>query len=106
MVRCPFMPAPLRDKDIRHCAPSQMPAGGRLEIAGFRTTALIMPAYLPGPKLVGLKLISLCEDNPAKGLPLAQAVTIIMDAENGTPLALLDASYLTAVRTGAASGAA
>jgi alanine dehydrogenase len=77
-----------------------------LEIAGFRTTALIMPAYLPGLKRIGLKLISLCEDNPAKGLPFAQALTIVMDAERGTPLAVLEAGYLTAVRTGAASGAA
>jgi ornithine cyclodeaminase/alanine dehydrogenase-like protein (mu-crystallin family) len=69
-------------------------------------TALVMPAYLPRSKRLGLKLISLCEDNPAKGLPMAQAVSIIMDAELGTPLAVLDASVLTAVRTGAASGAA
>ncbi len=65
-----------------------------------------MPAYLPGPRRIGLKLISLCEDNPAKGLPFAQAITIVMDAELGTPLAVLEAGYLTAVRTGAASGAA
>jgi ornithine cyclodeaminase/alanine dehydrogenase-like protein (mu-crystallin family) len=77
-----------------------------LEIPGRRTTALVMPAYLPRAGRIGVKLISLCEDNPAKGLPLAQAVTVVMDAENGTPLAVLDASYLTALRTGAASGIA
>jgi ornithine cyclodeaminase/alanine dehydrogenase-like protein (mu-crystallin family) len=83
-----------------------LPARTRLEIPGLRTTALVMPAYLPGPNRIGLKLISLCEGNPAKGLPFAQAVTIIMDAERGTPLAVLEAGYLTAVRTGAASGVA
>jgi ornithine cyclodeaminase/alanine dehydrogenase-like protein (mu-crystallin family) len=83
-----------------------VPARTSLEIPEFRTTALVMPAYLPRSKRLGLKLISLCEDNPAKGLPMAQAVIIIMDAELGTPLAVLDASVLTAVRTGAASGAA
>ena len=83
-----------------------VPPRTSLEIPGRKTTALVMPAYLPRTKRIGLKLISLCEDNPAKGLPLAQAVTIVMDAENGTPLAILDASYLTAVRTGAASGIA
>jgi ornithine cyclodeaminase/alanine dehydrogenase-like protein (mu-crystallin family) len=65
-----------------------------------------MPAYLSGPHRIVLKLISLCEDNPAKGLPFAQAITIVMDAELGTPLAVLEAGYLTAVRTGAASGVA
>lgn len=85
---------------------ARVPVRTSLEVPEFRTTALIMPAYLPRTRRIGLKLISLCEGNPAKGLPLAQAVTIVMDAETGTPLALVDASYLTAVRTGAASGAA
>lgn len=83
-----------------------VPPRTSLEIAGLRTTALVMPAYLPGLKRIGLKLISLCEDNPALGLPLAQAVTIVMDAERGTLLAVLEAGHLTAIRTGAASGAA
>ncbi len=83
-----------------------VPTRTSLELPELRTTALVMPAYLPRTRRIGLKLISLCEDNPSKGLPLAQALTILMDAETGTPLAVLDASYLTAVRTGAASGAA
>ena len=85
---------------------ARAPVRTSLEVPEFRTTALVMPAYLPRTKRIGLKLISLCDGNPAKGLPLAQAVTIVMDAENGTPLAVMDASFLTAVRTGAASGAA
>jgi ornithine cyclodeaminase/alanine dehydrogenase-like protein (mu-crystallin family) len=83
-----------------------VPPRTSLEIPDLRTTALVMPAYLPGTKRIGLKLISLCDDNPARGLPLAQALTIVMDAERGTPLAVLEAGLLTAVRTGAASGAA
>jgi ornithine cyclodeaminase/alanine dehydrogenase-like protein (mu-crystallin family) len=83
-----------------------VPPRTSLEIAGLRTTALVMSAYLPATKRIGLKLISLCDENPARGLPLAQALTIIMDAERGTPLAVLEAGYLTAMRTGAASGAA
>jgi ornithine cyclodeaminase/alanine dehydrogenase-like protein (mu-crystallin family) len=85
---------------------ARVPARTSLEIPEFRTTALVMPAYLPRTKRIGLKLISLCEDNPSKGLPLAQAVAILMDAEFGTPLAVMNAAHLTAVRTGAGSGAA
>lgn len=85
---------------------ARVPARTSLELPEFRTTALVMPAYLPRTRRIGLKLISLCEDNPAKGLPLAQALIILMDAETGTPLAVLDASFLTAIRTGAASGVA
>lgn len=83
-----------------------VPPRTSLEVPAFRTTALVMPAYLPGPRRIGLKLISLCENNPGLGLPLAQALTVVMDAERGAPLAVLEAGYLTAVRTGAASGAA
>jgi ornithine cyclodeaminase/alanine dehydrogenase-like protein (mu-crystallin family) len=85
---------------------ARVPRRTHLEIPEYRTTVLAMPAYLPRTKRVGLKLISLCEDNPANGLPLAQAVTIVMDAERGIPLAVMEAGYLTAVRTGAASGVA
>lgn len=85
---------------------AKVPARTAIEVPESRTTALVMPAYLPGTKRIGLKLISLCENNPAKGLPLAQAVTVVMDAETGVPLAVLDAGHLTAVRTGAASGVA
>ena len=83
-----------------------VPPRTSLEVPEFRTTALVMPAYLPGPRRIGLKLISLCENNPGLGLPLAQALTVVMDAERGAPLAVLEAGYLTAIRTGAASGAA
>jgi ornithine cyclodeaminase/alanine dehydrogenase-like protein (mu-crystallin family) len=83
-----------------------VPPRTALEVPDLGTTALVMPAYLPGSKRIGLKLISLCDGNPARGLPLAQALTILMDAERGTPLAVLEAGHLTAVRTGAASGAA
>jgi len=83
-----------------------VPARTSLEIPEFRTKALVMPAYLPRMKRIGLKLISQCEDNPSKGLPMGQAVAILMDAEFGTPLAVMNAAHLTAVRTGAASGAA
>jgi ornithine cyclodeaminase/alanine dehydrogenase-like protein (mu-crystallin family) len=55
-----------------------------LELPGRRTTALVMAAYLPRAGRIGVKLISLCEDNPARGLPLAQTVTVVMDAERGT----------------------
>lgn len=68
--------------------------------------ALVMPAYLPDSDLVGVKLITLVESNPKNGLPLAHALITVMDAKNGLPLAILDGEYLTALRTGAASGVA
>ena len=77
-----------------------------LEIPEYKTTALIMSAYLPENKQIGLKLINLCENNPSRNLPLAYAIVIVSDAINGIPIAIMDGSYLTALRTGAASGVA
>jgi len=67
---------------------------------------LTMPAFLPQKGLVGVKLISLVRSNPARGLSLSHAILTVMDAGNGLPLAVLDGEYLTALRTGAASGVA
>jgi ornithine cyclodeaminase/alanine dehydrogenase-like protein (mu-crystallin family) len=44
--------------------------------------------------------------NAERGLPLIQALMIVLDGETGSPLAAMDASVMTAIRTGAASGAA
>jgi ornithine cyclodeaminase/alanine dehydrogenase-like protein (mu-crystallin family) len=76
----------------------EMPeAGGR---------GLVMPVYLPGAGKFGLKLVSLFPGNPERGLPYVHALLMIMDSTDGRPLAVLDAEYLTALRTGAASGLA
>jgi len=68
---------------------------------------LTMPVSIPGKNRIGVKFLSLYNDNPKKnGLPGIQALMILMDAENGRPLALMDGASLTALRTGAASGVA
>ncbi len=85
---------------------ANVPERIHLEIPEYKTTSLIMSAYLPQNKKIGLKIINLCDDNPLKNLPLAHAVIILSNAENGIPLAIMDGSYLTALRTGAASGIA
>ncbi len=41
-----------------------------------------------------------------KGLPVIHALVTVLDAETGMPIALLEGGTLTAIRTGAASGAA
>lgn len=67
---------------------------------------LFMPVYLPSAEAVGLKMVTIFRDNPAQNLPLIHGLMLVMDGTNGQPLALLDAEYLTALRTGAASGLA
>lgn len=67
---------------------------------------LFMPAYLAGSGALGVKVLTLFPHNPERGLPAINALVILLDTENGLPLALMDGGYLTALRTGAASGAA
>jgi len=67
---------------------------------------LFMPVYLPSAEALGLKMVTIFRDNSAQNLPLIHGLMLVMDGTNGQPLALLDAEYLTALRTGAASGLA
>lgn len=67
---------------------------------------LFMPVYLPSAEALGLKMVTIFRDNPGQNLPLIHGLMLVMDGTNGQPLALLDAEYLTALRTGAASGLA
>jgi ornithine cyclodeaminase/alanine dehydrogenase-like protein (mu-crystallin family) len=55
---------------------------------------------------MAIKIVSVFNDNPAQGLPLIHALVVAVDATTGEPIAVMDGTYLTALRTGAASGAA
>lgn len=68
--------------------------------------SIFMPAYLEGIDGTGVKIVSVFPENPGRGLPTIMAVVILLSAETGQPLAIMEASYLTALRTGAASGVA
>ncbi|MFI5258856.1 MAG: ornithine cyclodeaminase family protein [Candidatus Limnocylindrales bacterium] len=67
-----------------------------------------MPAYIGGGiDALGLKVVTIYPDNPAKyGVATTIGVLLLNDATTGAPLALMDAGYLTAVRTGAVGGVA
>jgi ornithine cyclodeaminase/alanine dehydrogenase-like protein (mu-crystallin family) len=68
--------------------------------------ALFMPAYVPGMAALGLKSVNVFRGNPRRGLPVIHALVSLVDPETGQPLAIMDGTYLTALRTGAVSGAA
>jgi alanine dehydrogenase len=63
-----------------------------------------MPGYADG--VFEAKLVSVFPGNHEAGLPSHQATIALFDDETGTPLALLDGTEITAVRTGAASAVA
>ena len=72
-------------------------------IAAFAPAGLLgaMPAYLPSAGL-GCKLVSVFPEN--RHHDTHQAAIMLFDPENGSPIALLDGTYITAMRT--AAGAA
>lgn len=69
-------------------------------------TTLLMPGFLPEPGVLGAKLVAVAPGNPEVGLPVISAVVLLADARTGEVRALLSGSWLTALRTGAASGLA
>ncbi|HEV2321378.1 MAG TPA: ornithine cyclodeaminase family protein [Gammaproteobacteria bacterium] len=66
----------------------------------------VMPAYLPASGTLSCKLVSVFPGNGAASLPTHQAVVMLFDATSGTPLAMLDGSSITALRTAAGSALA
>ncbi len=66
-----------------------------------------MPAYVPGSQAVGLKWVECYPDNPARyKLPQTTGLLIINDVLTGCPMALMDATWVTAMRTPAVTALA
>ena len=87
---------------------AEVPLRGSLSIPPHEATALLMPAYLQqeAGEALTVKIVSVFPRNVDRDLPLIHAVVMVLQAYSGQPLALLEGSSLTAIRTGAASGAA
>jgi len=68
--------------------------------------SLYMPAFVPAMNALGLKIVSVFPENRARGLPTINALVCLVNPETGAPMAVMDGTYLTALRTGAVSGAA
>jgi alanine dehydrogenase len=69
---------------------------------------LVMPALVEDQQgqSLAVKVVSLFAGNARRGLPRLQAAVLLLEADTGRPIALLEGATLTAIRTGAASGAA
>jgi alanine dehydrogenase len=68
----------------------------------FRT----MPAYLPALNIAGVKIVNVHPQNREFGLPTVMALLIILDVQTGKPEAVINATRLTDMRTGAAGAVA
>ena len=65
-----------------------------------------MPALIGALGAAGVKWVSGFPGNQAKGLPYVSGLLILNDVETGLPLAIMDATWITAMRTGAATAVA
>ena len=65
-----------------------------------------MPAYLGGMDALGVKIVSVFPDNPKHNLPTILGTILLNDAKSGALQAIMDGTWVTAMRTGAVSGVA
>jgi thiomorpholine-carboxylate dehydrogenase len=75
-----------------------------MEIHSEQGVLFLKPALVHG--MIAVKLITQIPGNAERGLPTMQATVVLMDATTGRTLAVMDATWLTALRTAAASAVA
>lgn len=77
-----------------------------VEPPGTGGVLLAMPCAVEEPAALGAKIVSVFRGNVARGLPTVTSIYVLSDYETGAPLAIMDGSYLTAIRTAAGSAVA
>ncbi len=85
---------------------ANVPLRTQLPVPRHNGVTLFMPAYLEETDSLAVKVVSVFPSNPDVGLPTIHALVLVVDAATGQSIAAMDGTYLTALRTGAASGAA
>jgi ornithine cyclodeaminase len=85
---------------------SVVPLRVNIDIAKEDAVSLFMPAYVSELDSIGIKTVTVFPKNSDAGLPTIAAKMLLMNGKTGEFSALLDATYLTQLRTGALQGAA
>jgi len=88
-------------------------AAGRVEMptkVGIHTTSdgllHAMPAHLPGLRSAGVKWVGAYPANARRGVPQVTGLIVTNDLDTGLPCSILDCTWITAMRTAAASALA
>jgi alanine dehydrogenase len=81
-----------------------MPPKIYLDLPKYEGNFRAMPAYIDG--YVGIKWVSVYPNNHSHNLPSVLATIILCDPNTGQPLAIMDGTCITAIRTGAIGGVA
>lgn len=85
---------------------TQMPPKLYIHLDKYKGDFRAMPSYIDGMKGCIIKWVSVHAKNRKKGLPTVMALIVLSDASNGLPLCIMDGTYATALRTGAAGAVA
>lgn len=72
------------------------------EFADEHAAMDIRSGYIKGVQLHGLKMLNNFPENQKKGLPSFNGIMMVYDSNTGIPISILDATYVTSMRTGAA----
>jgi alanine dehydrogenase len=83
-----------------------MPPRSTIMVSRYNGSISFMPSYLPGLGSQATKIISIYPGNRERGLPTTAAWLVVNDPVTGLVKAFMDATYLTAMRTGAITGVA
>jgi alanine dehydrogenase len=82
------------------------PVRTALQAGARRNFFGVMPAYLASPAALGIKLVTVFNENTARGLPTHLATILLLDPETGALEVIMDGRYITEVRTAAVSAVA
>ena len=84
----------------------QMPPVMHLDIEKYNGEVDIKSGFVEDFDLIGTKIASGYYDNHKLGLPPGIAIIVLLDLKTSMPLAIMDGTYITAYRTGAAGAVA
>jgi ornithine cyclodeaminase/alanine dehydrogenase-like protein (mu-crystallin family) len=82
------------------------PVRSVVDVNANPSAMLMMPGFVPESGALGFKVVTFFAGNPTKDLPIIHAVVCLFDDTTGIPLGLMEGGFVTALRTGAVSGAA
>ncbi|MGG0642548.1 ornithine cyclodeaminase family protein [Sporosarcina gallistercoris] len=99
-------------QDVRHILASmtaakvENPHRTVIEFPLNSASVLYMPSADKVQEIASVKIVSIFPENPSQGKPTTQGTMLLTDTSDGSHLALMNASYLTRLRTGALSAIA
>lgn len=85
---------------------SVVPLRTKIQCPKYNGVFLFMPAYVEDVDYASMKIVNIFPKNFENGKPTAPAQVFLIDGTDGIVKAVLDGTYITKLRTGAASGAA